>query len=76
MGDNRFTVMKAMAFGTSIATTLAVLVGGGYWVGRYFDQQWGTQPWLQILCMLMGLVFGGINLVVVLRKFGIKDDKK
>lgn len=76
MGDNRFTVVKAMAFGTSIATTLAALVGGGYLLGRYLDQRWGTQPWLQLLFILLGLVFGGSYLVVSLRKLGITDDKK
>lgn len=76
MGDNRITLVKAMAFGTSIATTLAGLVGGGYLLGYYLDQRWGTYPWLQILFILMGLALGGSYLVVNLRKFGDSDDKK
>lgn len=76
MGDNRLNVVKAMAFGTSIATTLAVLVGGGYLLGKYLDQRWGTQPWLQLLFILIGLFFGGSYLVVSLRKLGMTDDKK
>ncbi|HVJ49214.1 AtpZ/AtpI family protein [Desulfitobacterium sp.] len=76
MGDNRLTVVKAMAFGTSIATTLAVLVGGGYMLGKYFDQRWGTQPWLQLFFILAGLVCGGSYLVVSLRRLGNTDDKK
>lgn len=76
MGENRMTLVKAMAFGTSIATTLAGLVGGGYLLGRFLDQRWGTQPWLQLLLMLLGLVLGGSYLVVTLRKFGVSDEKK
>lgn len=76
MADNRLTVVKAMAFGTSIATSLAALVGGGYMLGRYLDQRWGTQPWLQLLFILLGLVFGGSYLVVSLRKLGATDEKK
>lgn len=76
MSNNRLNVVKAMAFGTSIATTLAVLVGGGYLLGRYLDQRFGTQPWLQLCFILVGLVFGGCYLVVSLRKLGITDDKK
>ena len=70
------TLVKAMAFGTSIATTLAGLVGGGYFLGRYLDQRWGTQPWLQLLLMIVGLILGGSYLVLTLRKFGVFDDEK
>lgn len=76
MSENRMTLFKAMAFGTSIATTLAGLVGGGYLLGRFLDQRWGTQPWLQLLLMLLGLVLGGSYLVVTLRKFGVTDEKE
>ena len=76
MGDNRMTVLKAMAFGTSIATTLAGLVGGGFLLGRFLDQRLGTQPWLSIFLIIMGLVLGGCYLFVTLRKFGVMDDKK
>lgn len=70
------TLVKAMAFGTSIATTLAGLVGGGYLLGRFLDQRWGTYPWFQLGLMLIGLGLGGSYLVVTLRKFGVSDEKK
>ncbi len=76
MSENRINLVKAMAFGTSIATTLAGLVGGGYLLGRFLDQRWDTQPWLQLLFMLLGLALGGSYLVVTLRKFGVSNDKK
>lgn len=76
MSENRVTLLKAMAFGTSIATTLAGLVGGGYLLGRFLDQRLGTQPWLQLLFMLLGLILGGSYLVVTLRKFGVTDEKE
>ncbi|MEA4902720.1 AtpZ/AtpI family protein [Desulfitobacterium sp.] len=76
MGNNRLTVAKAMAFGTSIATTLAVLVWGGYLLGNFLDQRWGTQPWLKLFFMILGLIFGGSNLVLGLRKLVNTDDKK
>jgi ATP synthase protein I len=76
MGETRMTLTKAIAFGTSIATTLAGLVGGGYLLGRFLDERWGTAPWLQLGFMLLGLGLGGSYLVVTLRKFGMSDDKK
>lgn len=76
MDNNRLTVVKAMAIGTSIAGTLASLVGGGYLLGKYLDNRWGTEPWLQIVLILIGLILGGSYLVVTLRKLGVTDDKK
>lgn len=76
MSENPMTWVKAMAFGSSIATTLAALVGGGFFLGRFLDQRLGTQPWFQLLLILMGLILGGCYLVLMLRKFGVTDGKK
>ncbi|MDR3270463.1 MAG: AtpZ/AtpI family protein [Peptococcaceae bacterium] len=57
------TWIKAVAFGTSIATSLACLVGGGYFLGVYLTKRFGIGPWLKILMMLAGLALGGAYLV-------------
>jgi F0F1-type ATP synthase assembly protein I len=67
---------KAVAVGSTIATSLAGLVGGGYFLGRYIDAYLGTHPWLTIGLMLIGLVLGAGYLVVTLLEFGASDDKK
>lgn len=66
---------KAVAIGSSIATTLAGLVGGGYFLGRNLDVRWGTFPWLTIGLMLGGLALGAITLVISLKEWAT-DDKK
>jgi ATP synthase protein I len=66
---------KAVAIGSSIATTLAGLVGGGFFLGRNLDARWGTQPLLTIGLMLTGLVLGASYLVITLKEW-ITDDKK
>jgi len=76
MGDNLRSVLKAMALGSTIATTLAGLVAGGFFLGRFLDQRLGTQPWLSLLLMVVGLILGGCYLVLTLKRFGVKDDKK
>ncbi len=76
MVEKRPSLLKAIALGSSMATTIAGLVGGGFLLGRYLDRYWGTQPWLQLLFMLTGLVAGGINLVFTLKKFGTSKDEK
>jgi ATP synthase protein I len=70
------TWQKAVAMGSSIATTLAVLVGGGYFLGQYLDSRWGTLPWLTISLILAGLVMGVSNLIITLKDLGASDDKK
>ena len=74
-GDSR-SWQKALAIGSSIASTLAGLVGGGYFLGRWLDTRWGTQPWLTIGLMLSGLALGATYLVITLKEYGASDDKK
>jgi len=67
---------KAVAIGTNIAATLAGLVGIGFFLGRYLDARWGTQPWLTLGLMLSGVALGASYLVITLKEFGESNDKK
>ena len=67
---------KAVAVGTTIASSIAGLVGGGFFLGRYLDAQWGTRPLLTISMMIVGLILGASYLVITLKEFGASDDKK
>lgn len=67
---------KAVVLGTTISSSLAGLVGGGYFLGQYLDAYWGTHPWLTIILMLIGLVMGAFYLVITIQKFGASDDKR
>lgn len=76
MRESPKTWQKAVMFGSSIATTLAALVGGGYFLGHYLDGLWKTRPWLTLILMISGLVLGGVYLVMTLKEFGAFDDEK
>jgi ATP synthase protein I len=76
MARNQKSWQKAVTMGSTISTSLAGLVGGGYLLGHYFDGRWGTQPWLTLGLMLVGLALGAIYLVMTLKEFGASDDKK
>ncbi|MGC7871746.1 AtpZ/AtpI family protein [Desulfosporosinus sp. SYSU MS00001] len=65
---------KALAIGSSIASILAGLVGGGFFLGRYLDARWGTQPVFTIGLMLAGLALGASYLVITLKEW-IADEK-
>lgn len=76
MERNQKSWQKAVTVGSNIATSLAGLVGGGYLLGSYLDTRWGTQPWLTLSLMLVGLALGATYLVITLKEFGASDDKK
>lgn len=76
MGKPSKSWLKALTVGSTISTSLAGLVGGGFFLGRYLDARWGTEPWLTIGLMILGLVFGGSYLAVILKRFGASNGKK
>ena len=73
MANNR-KAWKAIEMGSHISTSLAGLVGGGFLLGRYLDNRWGTQPWLTIILIVSGLVLGGSYLVITLKRYGASDE--
>jgi hypothetical protein len=75
MAGNTKSWQKAVAIGSSIATTLAGLVGGGFYLGRSLDARWGTKPLLTLGLMLFGLALGASYLVITLKEW-TTDDKK
>ena len=68
--------IKYMALGSMIATSLAGLVGGGYLLGSFLDSHWGTDPYLKIILMILGLALGIAYLVISLSKFGKSNDEQ
>jgi len=76
MAGEKRSWQKALVEGSSISTTLAILVGGGFFLGRSLDGRWQTEPLFTISLMLIGLVLGGSYLVITLMKLGASDDKK
>lgn len=75
MGEGQKTWQKALVLGSSISSSLAILVGGGYFLGKYLDDRLLTKPLFTISCMLIGLALGGYYLVITLQKFGASNDK-
>jgi len=71
--NNRNGWVKYMAWGTTIASALAGLVGGGYFLGNYLDSVWGTDPWFKVVFMVAGVILGIAYLIVSLKKLGEAD---
>jgi F0F1-type ATP synthase assembly protein I len=68
--------VKYMAWGTTIATALAGLVGGGYYLGNLLDSYLGTDPWLKICLMISGVILGIVYLIISLNSLGKSKDEE
>ncbi|MGE5370501.1 MAG: AtpZ/AtpI family protein [Solirubrobacterales bacterium] len=42
----------------ALATTFAFCIGAGYWIGQWLDTRFGTQPYLMLVMILLGLAAG------------------
>lgn len=64
--SNQFKVMKALALSSTIGTSFAICVYLGYYIGNYFDNKFGTEPWLLLVGIFLGLgigIWGTIQLI-------------
>lgn len=68
--------LKYMAWGSTIATALAGMVGGGYFLGNFLDSLWGTDPWLKIILMILAVILGIGYLIASLSKLGKTDNEQ
>lgn len=76
MATNQKSWQKALILCSSIGTTLAALVIGGYFLGEYIDARFVTKPLFTLVLMIGGLLLGVSYLVIKLIEFGASDDKK
>ena len=76
MKNNRSTIVKAIAIGSSISTSLAGLVLGGYFLGRYVGNRLNWHPWAEIFFVLLGLALGIAYLIYTLVRLGNELDEK
>jgi ATP synthase protein I len=56
--DNRGSTYRALSQAISLATSMAAAIGVGYFGGSYLDRLFHTDPWLTIVCFLLGVMAG------------------
>jgi len=49
---------KALGQALALATNMAAALAVGYFLGSWLDAQFGTDPWLTILCFFLGVATG------------------
>ncbi|SMC00093.1 Putative F0F1-ATPase subunit Ca2+/Mg2+ transporter [Thermanaeromonas toyohensis ToBE] len=57
----------------SLGITLGVSIFLGFWAGQWLDRRLGTQPWLMVLGVLLGVAVGFYSIV---KEIGILGDGK
>ncbi|MBC9784523.1 AtpZ/AtpI family protein [Heliobacterium chlorum] len=67
-------VLRAFALTSTIGAEFAAAVYIGYLAGRYADSVWGTDPWLMLTGVLVGVAGGFFGVYYLVATF-FKEDK-
>lgn len=65
--------LRAVAIASSISVEIAAGTIIGYYSGRWLDSKLGTDPWLMIAGLLVGLAAGMWGIILTLEAFNKKD---
>jgi ATP synthase protein I len=71
--ETKRTVIQ-MASVSSIGIALVLAIFGCFFLGRWLDQQLGTEPYLTLLFLLLGIAAGFRNIYVLIKRY-LRDDK-
>lgn len=63
------TIGRAFALASTISFQLAIPILLGVFGGRYLDDRFGTQPWLMIAGLFLGLAAGVVGVIRVVQSF-------
>ncbi|MBM7866561.1 hypothetical protein GTO89_08930 [Heliobacterium gestii] len=66
-------VLKAFALASTIGAEFAASVFIGFTAGRYADKAWGTDPWLMLAGVLLGIAGGFFGVYYLVTAF-FKED--
>ncbi len=71
-GPSAWRELGSYAFvGTTFVTCVVVGLAGGYWADRWL----GTQPWLLLLGLGLGIAAGFVNLFRAIKQLSGSDDE-
>jgi ATP synthase protein I len=71
--ETKRTVIQ-MASVSSIGIALVVAIFGSFFLGRWLDRELGTEPYLALLFLLIGIAAGFRNVYVLIKRY-LKNDK-
>jgi ATP synthase protein I len=71
--ETKQTVIQ-MASVSSIGIAMVIAIFGCFFLGRWLDRQLGTEPYLTLLFLLIGIAAGFRNIYVLIKRY-IRNDK-
>ena len=54
---------------SSIGIAMVIAVFGCFYLGRWLDGQLGTEPYLSLLCLLIGIAAGFRNMYLLVKRY-------
>lgn len=57
-----------MAYASSIGISMVIAIFGSLFLGVWLDRRWGTDPYLTLLFLLLGIVAGFRNLFILIKR--------
>lgn len=72
--ETKRTVIQ-MASVSSIGIALVIAIFGSFFLGRWLDRQLGTEPYLTLLFLLIGIAAGFRNIYVLIKRY-LRNDKQ
>ena len=67
--ENKNKGMQALALTTTISMEIAITVTLGFWGGRFLDRHFGTEPWIMVAGVLLGMGLGIFSIIQTLERF-------
>ncbi|MHB8918113.1 MAG: AtpZ/AtpI family protein [Desulfocucumaceae bacterium] len=62
-------VLQAMAVTTMIGAEMAITVTLGFYGGRLLDRHFGTDPWIMVAGILLGVATGIWGIINIVKRF-------
>jgi ATP synthase protein I len=57
-----------MAYASSIGISMVIAIFGSLFLGVWLDRRWGTDPYLTLLFLLLGIVAGFRNIFFLIKR--------
>ncbi len=76
MGSNRNNYSSGLGFASKVGVEMAVSVCIGSYGGHLVDQYLGTEPWLMLLGLILGMAAGFLSIYTAFQAMDDGNDKE
>jgi ATP synthase protein I len=62
--------LKGLAMYSTVGIAMVLATFLGLAIGLYLDELFGTEPWLMIFFLFMGIAAGFLNIYTIIKRYG------